>query len=119
MAKILMVDDEQEICDLMKGYLEAKGYEVVISNNCRDTIPALKKENPAIMLLDWRLPDGDGIDLLQSIREFNPTVKVIMISAYDMSNEDMKRIQSLSVLKYMRKPILVDDLKEILKKISS
>jgi len=119
MAKILIVDDEVEICELMKSYLEARGYNVLVANSCKDTTPVLKQENPEIMLLDRRLPDGDGIDLLQGIRKFNPTVKVIMISAYDMSEKDMQRIQSLGVLKFLRKPITIGNLNAVLESVSS
>jgi DNA-binding response OmpR family regulator len=53
----------------MQSYLEAKGYEVVSAGTCKDAISVTEKEKPDIMLLDRRLPDGDGLDLLEKIRQ--------------------------------------------------
>lgn len=118
MAKIILVDDEEGICELMQSYLEAKGYEVVSAGTCKDALCLTEKEKPDIMLLDRRLPDGDGLDLLEKIRQFNSGVKVLVISAYDMTPADLKRMDDLKVTQFIRKPIMVDDLSAVLKKIS-
>lgn len=118
MAKIILVDDEARVCELMQSYLEAKGYEVVSAGTCKDAIYVTEKEKPDIMLLDRRLPDGDGLDLLEKIRQFNSDVKVLVISAYDMTPTDHKRMKDLKVIQFIRKPIMVDDLSVLLKKIS-
>lgn len=117
--KLLIVDDEKDICDLLTQMLEHKGYKVSIANLCKDAIPIIKQENPEIMLLDRRLPDGDGIDLLEDIRKFNIELKVIMASAYDLDDADKKRIKDLNVLEYLHKPITVDILNKALEKVSA
>lgn len=119
MAKIMLVDDEQGICELMRYYFKVKGYEVIASGTCKQAISLAKAENPDIMLLDRVLPDGDGLSLLQEIRKFNPALKVIVVSAYDIQPEDTKRMKDLGVLQFIRKPVIMDELIEMLKGISS
>ncbi len=114
--KILIVDDEEDVCCLLTQLLEHKGYKVYIANVCKDAVPIIKRENPEIMLLDRRLPDGDGIDLLEDIRKFNPELKVIMASAYDLDDADKKRIKALNVLEYLHKPITIGILNKALEK---
>lgn len=116
MQKLLMVDDEKELCDFMTQLLERRGYKVLIANCYKDALPIIRQENPEIILLDRRLPDGDGIDLLEEIRKFNTTIKVIMISAYDLDAKGQKRISSLDVLEYLRKPITISNIEKALKK---
>lgn len=117
--KLLIVDDEKDICDLLTQMLERKGYKVYAANLCKDAIPIIKRETPEIMLLDRRLPDGDGIDLLEEIRKFNADLKVIMASAYDLDDADRKRIKDLNVLEYLHKPITIDILNKTLEKVSA
>jgi len=116
MQKLIIVDDGEQLCDLLTQLLEHKGYKVYVAKICKDAIPIIKQENPEIMLLDRRLPDGDGIDLLEDIRKFNTGLKVIMASAYDLDASDQKRIKALNVLEYLQKPITVDILLGALKK---
>ena len=116
MKKILIVDDEEDVCYLLTQMLEHKGYKVHIANVCKDAIPIIERENPEIMLLDRRLPDGDGIDLLEDIRKFNTELRVIMASAYDLDDADKKRIKALNVLEYLHKPITISILNKALEK---
>lgn len=116
LKKLLIVDDEEDIGFLLGAALERKGYKVYIAKICKEAIPIIKQENPQIMLLDRRLPDGDGIDLLEEIRKFNAELKVIMVSAYDLDDADRKRIKGLNVLEYLHKPITIEILKMTLEK---
>ena len=92
-SKILVVDDEREIADVVELYLKNENYQVVKCCNGRDALEAVEKEKPDLALLDVMLPDIDGFTILQKIRE-KYTFPVIMLTA---KAEELDRILGLEV----------------------
>ncbi len=80
--KILIIDDEAKICELLKEILDAEGYETDTALNGADGFEKIKKDNIDLILLDIKLPDIDGITLLKKIKKNFSDVSVIMISAF-------------------------------------
>ncbi len=80
MIKILVVDDDQSICELLKIYLENDGYEVKIANDGVEAVAAFKIYEPDLVLLDIMLPKKDGWSVCREIREICPK-PIIMITA--------------------------------------
>jgi DNA-binding NtrC family response regulator len=80
--KILIIDDEQDYCLIMKHYFESKRYEVFIANTLHSGLKLLSEEQPDILLLDNNLPDGEGWNHVEAIVSNNPTMKLHLISAY-------------------------------------
>ena len=78
---ILIIDDEKDLCWLLSNTLRAKGYNVSIANTLSDGIACLKKDID-LVLLDLKLPDGNGMDMLPRIRKTIPQALVVIISAY-------------------------------------
>jgi len=78
---ILIIDDEEDLCWLLSNILRAKGYNISIANTLSDGIACLK-EDIDLVLLDLKLPDGNGMDILPRIRKTIPQALVIIISAY-------------------------------------
>src|SRR5690242_8563736 len=81
--KVLIIDDEQDICFLLRNLLEKQKYDVKISHTLRDGFIKLGEYHPQILFLDINLPDGSGLELLKTIKTDYPDMKIIMISAYD------------------------------------
>lgn len=77
---VLIVDDEVNICELIRLYVEKEGYRAVIANDGNRALEVFKKENPDIVLLDIMLPQKDGWQVCREIRSFSD-VPVIMITA--------------------------------------
>ena len=69
--KILVVDDEKNICDLLRMYLEKEGYSVVLAYNGVDAVNAFSSENPDLVLLDVMLPQLDGWQVCREIRKIS------------------------------------------------
>jgi len=113
MARILVVDDEQEICNMLKKFLVKKGYEVYTANNGEDALSIIKKERPHIVLLDIKMPRMDGIECLQRIREIDKEVGVIMITAVK-EEEIGKKAMKLGAFDYITKPLSFDYLQNCL-----
>ena len=80
--KILVVDDEKNICDLLRMYLEKEGYSVVIAYTGLDAVNMFASENPDLVLLDVMLPQLDGWQVCREIRKTNET-PIIMLTAKD------------------------------------
>lgn len=78
--RILVVDDEAKIVDVVKSYLEKAGYPVLTAQNGREACEKFEKEDPALIILDWMLPDISGEEVCRVIRE-KSNVPVIMLTA--------------------------------------
>ena len=81
--EILIVDDEMDICYLLTGILRQKGYNSSFANTISDAQKAIDKAPPSLLILDNRLPDGMGIDFISYVKENHPSVKILMVSAFD------------------------------------
>ena len=95
MGKILIVDDENEIADLLEFYLNNEGYEVIIANTGEDAIHIVENnsDNIDLALLDVMLPDIDGFTILKKIRK-DSYFPVIMVTA---KIEDIDKIKGLTI----------------------
>ena len=92
-GKILVVDDEKHIRMLYQEELEGEGYSVVVSDGEDDILPLMEKVDPDVVVLDIKLGGNrSGLDLLQEIRGTNQTVPVILSTAYDSFQHDLKSI---------------------------
>ena len=82
--KVLVVDDEWKIRDVLSQFLTEKGYEVILASNGEEAIELAEKENPDVILLDVRMPGIDGIETCRRLKEEEKTrsVPVIMITAF-------------------------------------
>ena len=79
-GKILVVDDDQNICELLRLYIEKEGFDVVIANDGRKAIELFDAENPDLILLDIMLPELDGWQVCREIRH-KSNVPIIMLTA--------------------------------------
>jgi two-component system OmpR family response regulator len=86
---ILIVDDEEDICYLLSGILKKKNYEPVFANSLSDALQAIDRSPPSLLILDNRLPDGLGIDFIPYVKEKYPSVKILMVTAYDSASDKL------------------------------
>ncbi|MEW6215724.1 MAG: response regulator, partial [Nitrospirota bacterium] len=77
---ILIIDDEKDMCWLLSDALSRNGHNIAIANTKEEGLACLKKEAPDLVLLDLKLPDGDGMSLISKIKEINQKTVVIVIS---------------------------------------
>ncbi|PKM93009.1 MAG: hypothetical protein CVU80_00425 [Elusimicrobia bacterium HGW-Elusimicrobia-4] len=80
--KILVVDDDTEIKELLKNFLESDGHTVVLIDKGEPAIKTVLNETFAMILLDVNLPDIDGIELLKKIRKVDAELPVVMITGF-------------------------------------
>lgn len=113
--KILIVDDEKAIVDLMRRSLMMEGYETVCAFCGEEAIHKVEVERPDIILLDIRMPDMDGYEVLQRIQEFDETIPVIFITAHDKRYNKILGLE-LGADDFISKPF---DIKELVLKIKA
>ena len=115
--KILIIDDEIHIVELIKFNLENSGYEVDVSYDGLDGYLKIKQDKPNLVLLDWMLPNISGIDMLKKIRsdESLSNIPVIMLTAKNMERDKIEGLE-LGADDYITKPFSI---KELLARISS
>ena len=92
MAKILVVDDEEHIRLLYSEELSEDGYEVITAADGHNLTERIEEEKPDIVILDIKMIDYNGLDLLQEIRNKFYNLPVILCTAYDTFKEDIKSI---------------------------
>jgi putative two-component system response regulator len=91
--RILIVDDEELICRLLAQRLTIEGYACVTANNGREALSHFYKDTFSLIISDIRMPEMDGIELLKRVKDLNPNMMVIMVTAYpelDMAVEAMR-----------------------------
>ncbi len=92
MAKILIVDDEEHIRFLYSEELSDEGFEVITADSGEGLLELIENEKPDLVILDIKMVDYNGLDLLQDIRNKYYNLPVILCTAYDTFKEDMKSI---------------------------
>lgn len=91
--KILVIDDEKHVRMLYQEELENDGYKVAVSDGREPVVEVIAREKPKILILDIKLgPDLSGLDLLQELRGPYPDLPVILSTAYDSFQHDLKSI---------------------------
>ncbi len=101
--KVLIIDDETDICYLLSTLLKQKNIETAFVNTLADAAQALEKETPELIFLDNHLPDGLGMNFVEYIKKHNPGSKIIMITAHDTSS-DRQRAMTEGVDFFIGKP---------------
>lgn len=111
MRKILVVDDECDICDFVKTFFQERGYEVLTALSGEDAIEIARVERPELILLDVKMKGMDGIATLKHLRDIDRNMKVIMVTALD-DQDKIDEASRLGVSDYITKPLTLDYLEQ-------
>lgn len=115
--RILVVDDEPPIVEVLRRYLERCGYTVMSSEGVAEAIDTASAENPEIIISDITFPDKDGYFLLTEIKKSRPDTAVIMMTGHT-EYHTVKESLRLGADEYISKPIDFEELSTILDKIT-
>jgi two-component system response regulator PilR (NtrC family) len=108
--RILVVDDEQSMRDMLRIVLRRDGYEVVLAENGRSALDLLKKEQFDLLLSDIRMPDLSGVDVLRAAKDANPGVVAFMMTAFASTDTAVEAMR-LGAIDYFTKPFSMDELR--------
>ena len=82
MGKILIIDDEKQMLALLSRILELEGYEVYRAATCKAGLRQLQVNTPEVVLRDVCLPDGNGIELIDRMKNLSPSAEIILLTAH-------------------------------------
>ncbi|MCW5770231.1 MAG: response regulator [Rhodospirillaceae bacterium] len=116
--RLLIIDDEPDICEFVRDIAEGEGYEVVTSTRAEDFKAALVAAEPQVIVLDLTLPGTDGIELLHYLAEMGTRARILIVSGYD---EGIRRMaytigaaRGLDMAGVLPKPVRVAELRGLL-----
>ena len=113
---ILLIDDEEDLCSLMGDSLSSRGFQMEFAHTQREALKRLNMRLPDLVLLDLRLPDGDGLALLSDIRKMTPAPVVFITTAFG-SEEIRSQAEKLGALDFIDKPYHEEDIIRRIRKI--
>lgn len=113
---VLVIDDQASILQSMEVFFHLRAWEVHTAINGRKGIALAKKVRPALVVLDIRLPDIDGLDVLKELRSLVPETEVIMITAHQDMESTIQAIK-LGAFDYLHKPIDINEMDTVLKRL--
>jgi YesN/AraC family two-component response regulator len=115
MEKILVIDDEKATLSMFRLFLDAYGYSVYTAENGAEGIEIFRKEKPAIVLTDIKMPGIDGLAVLQQIKEIAPQTAVIVITGHGDTALAEEAV-ALDAIDFISKPIKKEALDAALEK---
>ena len=112
---LLIVDDDEVMRETLSDVLRKKGYEVFVASSGNDALSAIRKNIIDLIVLDMRLPDLDGLEVLKRVKEFDTEILVIMMTAYSDVQTAVSAMKS-GAYHYINKPFELEELKLLIEK---
>lgn len=107
MTKLLVVDDESEICDFLKMFFEDRDFDVHTAQSGEAALREAEVFRPQVMLLDIKMGNVDGLSVLKKVKENFPRTKVIMVTALE-TTEKIEEAMRLGADNYITKPLSLE-----------
>ena len=116
--KILLIDDEPDVVEFQKHYLERRKYEVITATNTKDAIEAIKNNSPDIVFCDIKLETStSGFDILEQAKKLKPEMIIYLITGYVDKDTEQKGL-SLGAKEVLGKPLPNEELEKRIKEVS-
>ncbi|HYG15953.1 MAG TPA: sigma-54 dependent transcriptional regulator [Bacteroidia bacterium] len=109
MKKILLIEDDITFCRIIEGFLNHAGFETVAAHKVKTGKEALATEEYGLVLADYRLPDGTGLEILEAARHLFPRVPVIIMTSFHDVRTAVQAVRS-GALNYITKPVIPEEL---------
>lgn len=112
MSKLLVIDDEKNVCYSLEKALASDELDVICANTATNGIECVRSESPDVVLLDVRLPDFSGLEAYGRIREIDPRLPVIVITAHSTTETAIEAMK-MGAYEYLLKPVELRQLREV------
>ena len=115
--KALLIDDNEQITEMLAQYLTLKGYDCTISNDGKNGLDHILSKNYDIILLDIAMPEFSGIDVIETLEKKGMLreLKIIVLTASSVTDEEMADLLERGVLVTMKKPVNLSRLLEVVR----
>ncbi len=114
---ILLIDDEESILISLKSFLQRRGHIIYTANNGAKGIEIINENVIDLVLTDYRMPEKNGLEVLEETKQINPNIDVVIITAFG-NIDDAVGIMKSGAYDYLTKPIDLDELENMIKRIS-
>ena len=111
---ILVIDDEEGACDFVKSFLEAREYTVLTTPSGKEGIDIIKTKSPRLVLLDMRMPEMNGLDVLTELKKDNILANIYLMTGVE-EGEELDKAKALGIKGILKKPVQLQELSEIAK----
>ncbi|MGH0033645.1 MAG: sigma-54-dependent transcriptional regulator [Myxococcota bacterium] len=115
MARILIVDDDENICQAFQLFLDELGHTPLVASNAADARRIVSESPPDLVLMDIRMPGTDGLEALPTLRAIDPDLYVVMMTAYGTAQTSIEAMR-LGAFDYLTKPLDLDVVKQVIDK---
>ena len=116
MPSLLIVDDEPEILETTKWAFEMAGFEVRTAASAEEALPQARESRPDVLLIDYKLPQMNGLELLRKVRVWIPDAVAIMITGLTHQSEDLEEeSRELGAIGFLHKPLQLDKVLQMVK----
>ena len=112
MAKLLIIDDEKNVCYSLEKALRSSDLEVISANSASEGIERVRRDVPDVVLLDVRLPDFSGLEAYGTIREIDPRLPVIVITAHSTTETAIEAMK-MGAYEYLLKPVDLQQIRQV------
>ncbi|HJL03859.1 MAG TPA: response regulator [Polyangiaceae bacterium LLY-WYZ-15_(1-7)] len=114
--KVLVVDDDQEICDFMETFLTKDGFEVKTLSDPAEAPDEVKVGGYHLVILDLMMPNMDGVEVLERLRKIDSDVAVVIFTGYPSLDTAVKSMK-LDAVDYLKKPFNPDEFREVIDRV--
>ncbi len=114
--KLLIVEDEEEVCESMSNFFKRRDYDVTVANGGAEAIELLNKNDYPVVILDLKMPLVDGWDVLKETKPNHPDTKFLVISGFDEEGVE-ERCKEAGGYDFIIKPIRLKKIYEMLEKL--
>lgn len=115
MHKVLVVDDDKVLQNSVKQALEFHNFIVNVADNGKEAVSAIYKDKYDLVVMDVNMPEMDGLEALTEIKKHDPTIIVLMLTAYSNVTDAVKAVKE-GAFNYLEKPITTDNLVSLIKR---
>ena len=109
MGRVLLVDDEPEILEVLRVVLTAGGHEAIVASGGEEALALLDEQAFDLLITDVRMKPVDGFELVERVRKAHPDMPFMMVTAF-YANEARRKAEELGAVAYLKKPFDVDEL---------
>lgn len=115
--RILIVDDEPQICEVFGLFLEQKGFGISSAGTAKDCLARVQSDNPDLVVLDINLAEDDGLQLLTKIKEMKPDIRVVMMTGLGFDDQLLREALQRGADGYVAKAMPTEELINTVKRV--
>ncbi|MBT8340185.1 MAG: response regulator [Desulfatitalea sp.] len=113
--KVLLVDDEEEFVKTLSERIKTREMGSEVAFNGKEALSKLEEKLPDVMILDFKMPDIDGLQILEKVKKAYPGVQVVMLTAHGTAEIESKA-RELGAFDYLQKPVNIETLTKVIEK---